>query len=244
MDLTDDGVFTAEYKGAGQVKILAPNQEVEAVRGKSLYERQVINGNEWLLTVSEKDPNSRGVSTQIAWNKDPFNYMFGEGAGIDLLMHQEIFSRCIRELNEGQIDKVMKEAEARLGAFTSSGRSTIWHSWFAPMAMANVQEVLFAVETQYSLVANTIEELDQSEEFHKTMDRPVGVTVINDWLGYMWWDFYQDLQEKITIQCCEACGWVIRGGHHDRRFCRREENIECFRKRNKISQRTSRSPKS
>lgn len=240
-DVTDDGVFTTKYKGAGQVKMLAPNQEVEAVVGKSRYERQVINEKEWLFTASVKNTNSLGISTQIAWEKEPFNYMFGEGAGVDLTMHQEIFSRCIRELNEGKIAKVMKEAETWAGKFTSPGRSTIWYSWFAPMAMANEDGALIEVEYRYNLRPDSIEELNQSKKFKKVMNRPADVMVANDWLGYMWWDFYQDLREKLTVRCCEACGRVIRGGHRDRQFCNHSENPECFRKRNTISQRTRRS---
>lgn len=240
-DLTDGGVFTVKYKGAGQAKMLAPNQEVEAVVGKSRYERHVINGKERLVTVSEKGTNSWGLSSQIAWSKKPFNYMFGEGAGVDLAMHQTIFKRCIRELQEGWNGKVMKEAETWLGALTSPGRSFIWHSWFCPMAMANVDEALCAIETKYNLQARTMEELEQSEEFHRVMNLSVEVVVANDWLGYMWWDFYQDLREKKTVRCCEACGRIIRGGHKDRRYCNRSENPECVRKRNAISQRKKRS---
>ena len=243
-DLTDEGAFRVEYKGAGHAEMLAPNQEVETAVGKSRYERQVIYGHEWLLAVSEKDPNSRGISTQIAWNKEPFNYMFGEGAGVDLAMHQTIFKRCIRDLQQGRSSKVMKEAETWLAALTSPGRSSIWHSWFAPMAMANKEGALIEVEYRYNLPANSIEELEQSEEFHRIMNRSVDVVVANDWLGYMWWDFYQDLREKITVRCCKACGRVIRGGHRDRRFCSRSENLECFRKRNTTSQRKKRTGKS
>lgn len=240
-NLTDDGVFTVKYKGAGKAKMLAPTQEVEAVVGKSLYRRQVINGKEWLLSVSEKTPNLWGFSSQFGWDKDPFNYMFGKGAGIDLTMHQGIFNRCIRELQEGLNSKVMKEAETWLAVLTSSGRSSIWHSWFAPMAMANTEEALFAAETKYNLSASTMKELHQLKDFHKIMGQQVDVVVAHDWLGYMWWDFCQDLREKITVRCCEACGRVIRGGHRDRQFCGRSENPECFRKRNAISQRRKRS---
>lgn len=241
-DFTDEGVFTAQYSSGRKAKMLSPDHEVKEIVGKSQYRRQVVNGKEWLFTVSEKDPTQLGLSTQIGW-KEPFNYMLGEGGGVDLMMHQGIFKRCISELNENQSDRVIKEAETWLDVLTSVGKSFLWHSWFAPMAQANQEEALFAVESRYDISANSVDELFQSNRFGRIMNTSVDVIVAHDWLGYMWWDFYQDLREKTTIRCCEACGRIIRGGHHDRRFCNRVENPDCFRKRNTINQRRKRTHK-
>ena len=112
------------------------------------------------------------------------------------------------------------------------------------MAQSNTEEALFAVESQYNISANSMKELLRSEEFRKLMNTNVDVIVAHDWLGYMWWDFSQDLQEKVTIKCCEACGQIIRGGHSDRRFCTQRENPDCYKKRNTVNQRKKRNRKS
>jgi hypothetical protein len=243
IELNDDGVMTISYKGPTNAKMLAPNQEIEEINGKAHYERQELGGQEWLLAVPQKDPTLRGLSMQMGWGK-PFSYLFGEGGGMDLVMHQAIFRRCIHELNDGKIDNAIKEAETWLSMLTSMGKTSLWLSWFAPMAQANREEALFAVESRYGISATSMEELHQSKQFWQIMNSDVDVVVAYDWLGYMWWDFYQDLQEKVTVRCCEACGRVIRDGHHDRRFCNRNENVDCFRKRNTTNQRKKRTHKS
>ncbi|MGB7724585.1 MAG: hypothetical protein WBL37_03260 [Dehalococcoidales bacterium] len=240
--VNEEGVMEVGWRGAGHAKMLAPTQEVAAVFGKAQYERHTIEGQEMLLAVSEKDPNLRGISTEYGWNK-PFNYMFGEGAGVDLAMHQGIFNQCIRDAQEGKIAKATAEAETWLGALTSKGKTSLWHSWFSPMAQSNTEDALFAVESQYNISANSMKELLRSEEFRKIMNKNVDVIVAHDWLGYMWWEFYQDLQEKVTIKYCELCGQVIRGGHSDRRFCNQRENPDCYQKRNTINQRKKRNRK-
>jgi hypothetical protein len=243
VSVDENGVMEVGWRGFGHAKMLAPNQEVTKVQGKARYERQTIEGHEMLLAVSEKDPKLRGISTEYGWNK-PFNYMFGEGAGVDLAMHQGIFTQCIRDIQEGKIAKAMTETELWLGTLTSKGKTSLWHSWFSPMAQSNTEEALFAVESQYNISANSMKELLRSEEFRKIMNTNVDVIVAHDWLGYMWWDFSQDLQEKVTIKCCEACGQIIRGGHSDRRFCTQRENPDCYKKRNTVNQRKKRNRKS
>jgi hypothetical protein len=243
ISLSDDGVMKMLWPKTGNAEMLAPNQELKAVFGEARYERQVIDGHEFLLAVSEKDPQLRAISTQYGW-ADPFSYMFGEGGGVDLMMHKTFFKKCLDELKGGQTAKAVKEADTWLGVLTSPGRTTIWHSWFAPMAQANQEEALFAVETQYGVSAKSIQELHGSAEFWRIMNTNVDILVAHDWLGYFWWDLYQDLKENVTIRCCEACGRVIRGGHNDRRFCSRRENPECYQKRNTISQRKKRTHES
>jgi hypothetical protein len=236
-------VLEMTWQKSGNAAMLTPNQEVEVVQGPARYERRIIDGKEMLVAVSEKNPNLWAFGMDVGWDK-PFSYMFGEGGGMDLAMHQGIFRQCIRDLQEGQTAKVLAEAETWLSVFTSPGETSIWHSWFAPMAQANAEGALIEVEERYNLAADTIEELHQSEAFHQIIWDSVEVVVAQDWLGYLWWDFYQDVQERVTIRYCEACGRVIRGGHRDRQFCSRQENPECFRKRNTISQRRKRTHRS
>jgi len=236
----NDGKMEITWRKSGNAEMLAIDHEIEAAQGRARYERRVINGEELLIAVSEENPKLWSFALDLGWDK-PFSYMLGEGGGMDVAMHQAYFKRCIED---GDSAKAMKEAETWLSLFTSPGKTSIWHSWFAPMASANAQEALFALESQYNVLAATMEELYRSEQFRELMDRPVDVVIANDWLGYMWWDFYQDLQEKITIRCCQSCGRVIRGGHRDRQFCNRSENPECFRKRNTTTQRKKRTHKS
>jgi hypothetical protein len=237
--VNDNGTFSLSWRNPKNAKMLALNQEIAESQGPTHYERQIIKGKEMLVVVSDKNPSIRAFSYDFGWDK-PYSYMLGEGGGAELASHQGKLKRCIQELQEGQHYRVLREVETWVSVFTSPGRTSLWHAWFAPMAANNTEEVLSAVETQFNLQANTMNELYQLDDFHQIMSRSVGVMVAYDWLGYMWWDFYQDLREKVSIRCCEACGRVIRGGHSDRRFCTRGENPKCFQKRNTTNQRKKR----
>ena len=155
VDFNNDGIMTINFERPGNAEMLAPNQEIEAVQGKPHYERQELEGHEWLFAVPEKGPPLLGISMQMGWEK-PFSYFLGEGGGIDLAMHQGLFKRCIGDLQDGNNAKAMMEAETWLGVLTSTGKTSLWHSWFAPMAQANQQQALFAVETQYNISANSV----------------------------------------------------------------------------------------
>jgi len=95
---------------------------------------------------------------------------------------------------------------------------------------------LFGVES------NSIDELKGSPEFLQSMTDQTAVVRVFGWVGYFWWEFLQDLSDYKTIGICErlGCGSVLTGGHRDRRFCTKEENPECFRRRNADAQRRSR----
>jgi len=219
------------------------NLELEDEQGSKRYSKEEINGREYLTVVSDKDTSIKALSHDIGWN-EPFRYMLGEGGGIELMAHQGYIKNCIHDVQEGRLAKVLKNVESWLSVFTTPGQIPIWYSWFAPLARENSDEALFAIESQYDISANSIEELYKSEKFCQVMNTKTSAIVAHDWVGYFWWDFYQDLKEMKTIRCCEACGQLIRGGRQDRRFCSHSENPECFRKRNAISQRKTRTSKS
>ena len=56
------------------------------------------------------------------------------------------------------------------------------------------------------------------------------------WLGYFWWEFHRDLAAELLPAFCSRCGKVITK-KNARRYCSREENPECFRKRHAEVQR-------
>ena len=112
--------------------------------------------------------------------------------------------------------------------------------WLAPKLAANEPDALMNLEGRHNVVAHSLDNLSQFADFAATRKQQLPAILINGWIGYFWWELRQDLEAGLTIKTCERCGNVIRCGHRDRRFCTRDEDIDCFRTGNREAQRRRR----
>lgn len=63
---------------------------------------------------------------------------------------------------------------------------------------------------------------------------PTRITVFEGWYSYAFWELYQKLTTDMSISACRKCGNLIDikpGGHKDRFYCSKEENIICWQER-------------
>jgi ribosomal protein S27AE len=100
--------------------------------------------------------------------------------------------------------------------------------------------LLADIEGKFGLEAEMLDELRGRRDFDDILYAPLAVKWAQGWLGYFWWEFYQDLKNRVTLRLCKHCGNVIAGGHADRQYCARDENVRCVQERNGIRQRKRR----
>jgi len=57
------------------------------------------------------------------------------------------------------------------------------------------------------------------------------------WLDYCWFRFIEDIDHSVMPRLCEHCGLpLLPTGHRDRRYHRKDENLDCFRARKRLEQ--------
>lgn len=63
---------------------------------------------------------------------------------------------------------------------------------------------------------------------------PTRITVFDGWYSYAFWELYQKATTDMGISSCRKCGNIIdvkSGGHKDRFYCSKQENLICWQER-------------
>lgn len=89
------------------------------------------------------------------------------------------------------------------------------------------QALLTDMGGKFMLEAETLNELCGRSDVDDIPSAPIAVKWVLGWLGYFWWEFYQDLKNRVTLRLRKHCGDVISGGHADRQYCKPNENAPC-----------------
>ena len=171
--------------------------------------------------------------------------MFPLGGDADLLFQQAVMKRLAIQAHtsDGRRDALL-QTDAWLAGLVTDGVSTVERSFLGPARARGEEAALIDFEGRFGIEAATLRELESKPGFREIADRKVPVTRILGWLGYLWWEFRNDLQSFVTMRVCQHCDEIIRGGHKDRMFCSKAENPTCFRTRTIVRQRKSRSTRS
>jgi len=80
----------------------------------------------------------------------------------------------------------------------------------------------------------SLDERNKDRQFNKWLLKPVRITVFEGWESYLYWELLSKVEEDFSISACKRCGHILnikKGGHRDRTLCKKEENIECWRLR-------------
>jgi hypothetical protein len=171
---------------------------------------------------------------------EPFQALFPLiGCNLELLHHHQVVMRaCIKKRQAGDKEGALREAELWVSHLTAEAQTTVEKGWFLPKVMTDINDALYALKARYDIDVNSLKEVPASH-LRKMHQTPWQVRRVQDWLGYFWWEVYQDLA-CTTVGICEDCHNVIRGGHKDRKRCTQQENPECFRQHTNRRQRKHR----
>jgi hypothetical protein len=171
----------------------------------------------------------------------PFDRLLPLAADADFL-HQRAMMRALltaARSKEGR-ERAVRQAAVWTGLLLGQGESTVERSLFLPSLARGVEACLMDFEGSYGVAANDLAELMASARARQILSTPVPVPRAFGWLGLFWLELLADLRTHTTLATCERCGGLIRGGHRDRLFCSRQENVDCFRSRQAGRQRRSR----
>jgi hypothetical protein len=179
---------------------------------------------------------------ELEW-PTPFDRLFPLGNGIVLADHYGRLQQHVSAWRQGtpsQKDAVCQSAEIWVSRFTSEKRGMLYDAWYLPKVMTKPETALWDVYGKFGVEVQTVKDVLASEELLTKLGQSVSVRRVYGWLGYFWWEFYQDLMAHSFVGACQHCGQVIRGGRTDRKYCTREENPSCVRTRNSARQRKTR----
>jgi hypothetical protein len=219
---------------------VSPETESATYYGHLTRVRHSSQQDELYDVVSARDSSMRAARLWPKW-PEPFHAMFPTGGGIDLLYHQALMRKCVEDIAERRDNRAMQVIEGWMNHLSGEGDGPLDRAWFLPRLFADPDVALYDVEGKFGIAAATVQELVSLPEFHNKMQDRARVRRVQGWLGYFWWELYQDMIGRVPVRFCQACGQMIRGGQRNRQYCTHDENAECFRKRNATAQRRGRS---
>ena len=221
---------------------ISPDMESRDYYGKLKLEKlKYKKGNstkEINIVSAEKGLGGKAKAVRLKW-PEPFDKFFPDGGTWDLLYQQAFMKYLIRKIEEKEIDEVTLEVKKYLNLFTRDTKSFLERTFFLPKAIYNKEALIIESKYKYGIDVKNFDELIESIEFKSLAARKVKIKRIYSWLGYFWWELYQDISSYRNIRFCKNCGNIITGGRFDRIYCSKEENIRCFNERQAIRQRKS-----
>jgi len=170
-----------------------------------------------------------------SWLKwpEPFDRLFPVGGSVDFLYHKDVMKKAIEEKDERTIlswrDKFVSTIKIRfdlIWTFPKLIRDLL--SGIDPDSEPD-SGILVDLQGKFNIQVNSLKEMSEHKDYIKKFIQPVEIPCIFGWIGYFWWELSQRAKEK-SVNICERCGNVIIG-NENRRFCSKDENLECFRAR-------------
>ena len=172
--------------------------------------------------------------SRLLW-PEPFNYFFPAGGGANVLDDFYTMKNYLK-LSSKHRTFIIKLVQDKINSFISNTESSLTKSWFNPKLNFNENTLLSDVEFHLGLHFDSVGELEDSEELENKLNKKTRIKRAYSWLGYFWWEFYQDILRHTTIKFCENCGQIISGGRQDRIYCTEEENYDCWKSRAALRQ--------
>ncbi len=225
-------------------KTISPEVESKRLYGKLRFEKikYNIDKKDKIVNVvsSEKKPEGKAINVWLKW-PEPFDSIFPDGGSIDLMYHNAHMRNLIRLMGKGgpEKQKAILKATNWLNVFVGNAETTIGKAFVLPRLIENTNAMLIDVEYRYGIEATSLKELFSLSKFEQLYFDRIKIKRIYSWLGYFWWQFYNDISENMNIRFCESCGNIIVGGRSDKVSCSKEENINCFKQRQAKRQRKS-----
>lgn len=172
-----------------------------------------------------KAPNSRNI-----W-PEPFNDFFVTGGGMNVLYDFYEMRRYIEQYSKNK-EMDMQGIRNIINTFLIDIESSLMRCWFLPkFNYFKEDDLLEEIKYKFGLDFNNSEEAKKSKELEKIVNNRIPIKKAYSWLGYFWWEFYQDIIKYNTVKICNYCKGVITGGRQNRIYCTKEENLTCFNER-------------
>jgi len=164
---------------------------------------------------------------------------FPYGGGLDAASANNSM-REVAEMSTKDPERALAIARDRSTRYLSQGCTTVWNAWFLPRLLEqSLEDALASVELRYDLDFRSLKEASASAEFKRRMGEVVETRRALGVLGLFWALLIEQLENGHSFQRCEWCRRLVRG-RADKRFCNKQDNPDCWRKRRSAKRRHQR----
>jgi hypothetical protein len=192
-------------------------------------------------------PKDRSLHVQYLW-PEPLRSLAPQGQGLDLLYQQMAMVKIIRERTDNP-SKARTKAQSLATPYVQTGWSTHVHSWYWPTYcfwleksggayfetvrqsrnMETPEEIFFLDETreQWKFTAESLKEALDSGEWCTVLGKRRQIKRVWGMLGLFWSLLLEQLEQE-RPPTCGRCQRVLQGR---KKFCGREDDIECYHER-------------
>ncbi|WP_432693986.1 hypothetical protein ACRBU7_14390 [Priestia aryabhattai] len=228
-------------ENSGLVDTISPESESRELLGNYMWKHNSTEDSPLFKPV-ENAEGRKAIHSALLW-PEPFRQTFPFGGGWDLLTQKMIMMNYVRNLDKKRVhienDVSVQASKYSFEGWTVLEKQVIMPTWI----VKGQEELLFKVEGQYDIEVNNVKELMEHETYKQTFNSKVPITRIFGWEGYLWWELNNRIKDNnSSLKVCEQCGNII-SGNKNRRFCRKMDNPECVKQRNKLRQRKGRRKK-
>ena len=163
-----------------------------------------------------------------------FDSFFETGGGANTLGDFLMMKNYIKlyPTNKAEILQLIRN---KVNLHVSNNVSSMKKSWFFPK-FQNEQLLLIEIQGRFGINLNSIEEVKPSEKLNGIANSRVNIKRVYSWLGFFWWELYQDLLNQNTVKFCSHCGQIFSDGRADRIYCTSKENPDCWKSRAALRQ--------
>jgi hypothetical protein len=188
--------------------------------------------------VVEMDSVLREIAYLNRWPK-PFADVVGISSGLETKIAQAVM-QCSAAPRSEDIETALASALTLSRAYISQGTAPLAHVAMAEVQGIPTNDALAVLATKFDLDVQTLDELCEVSRWCELLSIRVPVTRAWGPIGLFWVLVIAELEAgRGPLRQCLHCGLVVKGTA-GRQFCRRTDNLKCWRQRNAIHQRESR----
>lgn len=190
------------------------------------------------VAVPREDTEFRALRIILKW-PPPLRDLFSPASGADD-MHACARMVALARKSRSDLTGALLDSKAAAGRYVTDGETTLWSSWFLPIfAAEGIDGAVFAAEARYDVYAANLKEVFQSEPLQQALSETVPIRRAWGAIGLFWVLLLERLEEGRSFQVCERCGRIIQG-KRGKRFCGRNDDLQCYRQRRATDRRRER----
>jgi hypothetical protein len=168
-------------------------------------------------------------------------------SGVDDLLAQAQMTKLAGQ-STSDLAGALRRAAVSAQSYVFPGHTTVEHIWFRPtLEQKGASHVLFKAEERGLIPPRrrsdqaSIDEALKKEAWQKWLAEPVSIRRVWGAIGLFWTLLLDHLEAQRKFAVCELCsGFIV--GKEGKRFCGKEDDAECFKRRRTVDKRRSRLP--